>query len=414
MAFKFEIIDTALVITDTGTGVIEEEYPKRDCYFNNKKLVKYGIVEIYDTNSVNEWASTLFEADISECEDAGGTPFTAATLRDFARLNLAFSSGGGTGTGWDGQVEFRADLPTTLSSPAIGSIYLVEKKTTILFGAYTTYQSGLYIKDTDTGSLNDWRRLNVKVNFTDSEFAVVNAADQSKRAQFDLSLYTTATTRTITWPDKNITVAGIGDIITPPVDSVNTKTGAVVIDPDDLNDTTTTNKFTTAGDISKLGGIAPGAEVNVQSDWNAVAGDAFIQNKPTDVTDLSAHTADELNGVSAANSTALGNLSGTNTGDETTGSIQSKRPLKTVGGTSLEGAGDIPISGGGDVSSAANIDDNSLVRGDGGAKGVQQAPQWTIDDLGLMMAMMSKSGYALHVDNTLGTGWRSRCLVFRR
>ena len=35
------------------------------------------------------------------------------------------------------------------------------------------------------------------------------------------------------------------------------------------------------------------------------------------------------------------NNTGTNTGDETTSSIQSKRPLKTVNGESLEGSGDI-------------------------------------------------------------------------
>jgi hypothetical protein len=40
------------------------------------------------------------------------------------------------------------------------------------------------------------------------------------------------------------------------------------------------------------------------------------------------------------------NLSNTNTGDETTLSIQTKRPLKTINGSSLEGAGNIVISGG--------------------------------------------------------------------
>ena len=41
--------------------------------------------------------------------------------------------------------------------------------------------------------------------------------------------------------------------------------------------------------------------------------------------------------------TKLSNTSGSNTGDETTLSIQTKRPLKTIGGESLEGLGDIPI-----------------------------------------------------------------------
>lgn len=40
------------------------------------------------------------------------------------------------------------------------------------------------------------------------------------------------------------------------VDSVNTKTGAVVLDPDDLDDTSTTNKFVTATDITKLSNLS--------------------------------------------------------------------------------------------------------------------------------------------------------------
>lgn len=43
------------------------------------------------------------------------------------------------------------------------------------------------------------------------------------------------------------------------VDSVNTQTGAVVLDADDISDAATTNKFTTAADISKLAGIEAGA-----------------------------------------------------------------------------------------------------------------------------------------------------------
>lgn len=35
--------------------------------------------------------------------------------------------------------------------------------------------------------------------------------------------------------------------------------------------------------VAKLNGIADGAEVNVQSDWDAASGDAFIKNKPQDL-----------------------------------------------------------------------------------------------------------------------------------
>ena len=45
--------------------------------------------------------------------------------------------------------------------------------------------------------------------------------------------------------------------------------------------TTTTDGYMSSADKSKLDGIASGAEVNVQSDWSATTGDAFIANKPT-------------------------------------------------------------------------------------------------------------------------------------
>ena len=49
------------------------------------------------------------------------------------------------------------------------------------------------------------------------------------------------------------------------VDSVNTQTGAVVLDADDISDASTTNKYTNASDITKLAGIQAGAEVNVDT-----------------------------------------------------------------------------------------------------------------------------------------------------
>ena len=65
-----------------------------------------------------------------------------------------------------------------------------------------------------------------------------------------------------------------------PVLSVNTLIGAVVLDPDDLDDSLTTNKFTSQTEIDKLSGIAPNAEVNVNADWTSVDGDSEILNKP--------------------------------------------------------------------------------------------------------------------------------------
>ena len=49
--------------------------------------------------------------------------------------------------------------------------------------------------------------------------------------------------------------------------------------------------------------------------------------------------------VTDAEKVVIGNTSGTNTGDETTASIQTKRPLKTLNTKSLEGTGNETLDG---------------------------------------------------------------------
>lgn len=56
--------------------------------------------------------------------------------------------------------------------------------------------------------------------------------------------------------------------------------------------TTASNGLMSSTDKAKLDGIAAGAEVNVQSDWNATSGDAYIKNKPTIPTKVSQLTND--------------------------------------------------------------------------------------------------------------------------
>jgi len=54
-----------------------------------------------------------------------------------------------------------------------------------------------------------------------------------------------------------------------------------------------------------LGNVEDGAEVNVQSDWNATDGDALILNKPSDVTDLAGHSVTELSDITSAGSGSI-------------------------------------------------------------------------------------------------------------
>jgi len=108
--------------------------------------------------------------------------------------------------------------------------------------------------------------------------------------------------------------------------------------------------------LAKLNSIADNAEVNVQADWaqSDSANDAFIQNKPTDVTDLSAHDVTELNDVTNAGSGAIitsserTKLTGIATGaevnvqadysesDSNSDAFIQNKPTITVAGTSNE------------------------------------------------------------------------------
>jgi nitrogen fixation protein len=83
------------------------------------------------------------------------------------------------------------------------------------------------------------------------------------------------------------TITGGGGAVT----SVNTKTGDVVLNQDEILDGTTYKQYSLT-EKNKLAGIAAGAEVNVNADWNAVSGDAQILNKPTipSVTNLVPYT----------------------------------------------------------------------------------------------------------------------------
>jgi nitrogen fixation protein len=80
------------------------------------------------------------------------------------------------------------------------------------------------------------------------------------------------------------------------VDSVNGQTGVVVLDQDDIADGVTYKQYSLT-EKNKLAGIAEGAEVNVNADWNAVSGDAQILNKPTipDVSTLVPYTGASQN-----------------------------------------------------------------------------------------------------------------------
>ncbi len=138
--------------------------------------------------------------------------------------------------------------------------------------------------------------INIVVNET-IENIVVNPSINTDIIDVNIAATTEAVDIAVT---PNLTTININTITgNGLVTSVNGEIGDVIIPTSD-------NNYTTA-EKNKLAGIASGAEVNVNADWNATSGDAQILNKPTittaNITAISPITS--TNGANAVISTAI-------------------------------------------------------------------------------------------------------------
>jgi len=135
------------------------------------------------------------------------------------------------------------------------------------------------------------------------------------------------------------------------VSSVNTLTGAVALTQDTIGDGTTYKQYSTT-EKSKLASITEIFTTALKAAYDGV------------VSDLAILLATGSRLISSGEITKLSNTTNTNTGDETTETIQAKRPLKTINGNTLDGSGDITISGGSSGAIIYNVKDYGAL-GDG-------------------------------------------------
>lgn len=91
MALKFEIINNALVVTDTVDSSIKFDRPAKDTYYQSYELDNGNIV-LYDISGVNSYASQTYKTTLAGAVDSTLTPFTAETFRTFVRENLGKSN----------------------------------------------------------------------------------------------------------------------------------------------------------------------------------------------------------------------------------------------------------------------------------------------------------------------------------
>ena len=144
-------------------------------------------------------------------------------------------------------------------------------------GLATVATTGSYSDLTNTPTIpaaqiqSDWNQSdNTQVDFIKNKPTIPTVNDNTITIQKNGTTVDSFTTNASS--GKTINISGVQNEITS-----SNKLSA------DLVEDGTTNKVFTATEQSKLSGIAAGAEVNVQSDWNVTdtSSDAYIVNKPT-------------------------------------------------------------------------------------------------------------------------------------
>lgn len=124
MAKVFRIVGNALVVTDSITGAVLIDNPKRDTYYNTVELNNNQKIELYDTDG-KQFNGAILGDDylLADCQDDTLTPFTDASFRAFARTNLGSSAGsGGGGGGGDASAANQVtgnNLLTTISTSGL-------------------------------------------------------------------------------------------------------------------------------------------------------------------------------------------------------------------------------------------------------------------------------------------------------
>ena len=106
----------------------------------------------------------------------------------------------------DGDVEYHADLPVTVGTPAVNSAYLVRKGQGLYF--LTRKPAGIWVRELNNGNLNDWKYAGTFSDlYRDANFRIINDTDTSKELAFSLSGISTGQTRTLTVADGNGTIS---------------------------------------------------------------------------------------------------------------------------------------------------------------------------------------------------------------
>ena len=243
------------------------------------------------------------------------------------------SGGGGGGASYiDGEVQNFSALPQTVGSPAVDSAYLVREAE----GAWLLNRkpAGIYIRTANTGvRAADWTHASAFPDvFNDANLVVYANSDSSKNAKFDVSAIATGTTRTISVPNKNVTLDDAGDSRTPSSHSSSHASGGS--DPVTLD-------VSQVASVNAFGNVWGGGES--LADVFANAGDMFYANQSDFASASHSHELTALAATGATNGHVLtANGSGGVTfsaasGGGVTGASSSASDVLGVSGANITG-----------------------------------------------------------------------------
>lgn len=258
----------------------------------------------YEYDPTENWWSGKKEARLALYSDIPTVPTKTSDLTNDSGFLTSVAWGDVTGKPTFATVAISGDYDDLTDKPTIGDATLTIQKNGTSAGTFTanatsnkTINITVPTDADDVGALPDTTKygasISVSVNTTDYK-VTTTLKDQDGNtlgtAQvIDLPLESVVVNGSYDSTNKKIvlTLQNGNTIDIPVADLIaglqSEITSTNMLDADLVDDSTSTNKFVTAAQITKLNGIAAGAEVNVQSDWSQTnsSADDYIKNKPS-------------------------------------------------------------------------------------------------------------------------------------
>lgn len=290
------------------------------------------VLSAEDESYLNKRGLTHFWENIDDIKQDKLTAGAGISITN----DVISATGGGTADAVDwghitGSMSNQTDLTTALNAKAntadlaavatSGSYNDLSNKPTIGNATLTIQKNGTSA-GTFTANATSNKTINITVPTTAADVSALPASTKYG-ASIAVSINTTDYKVTTTLKDQDGNTLGTAQVIDLPLESVvvngsydstnkkivlTLQSGSTIDIPvadlvaglqseitstnklasDLVDDTNQTHKFMTSAEKTKLSGIAAGAEVNVQSDWNqtTTTADDYIKNKPTKVSDF--------------------------------------------------------------------------------------------------------------------------------